>query len=143
MRRNRLKKNKICIWLLCFLFLSVLLAGCRKDRLDEKKLRDVEYTVTSEDRLPEELKVLIDGKKQQPFKMTYQDGDYLYICQGFGTQPTGGYSIQVDEVYQTSNAICASVTLIGPSASEQITEKETMPYIVIKTEYQDMTVVFD
>lgn len=138
-----MKKNKTRTGLLCFLFLAGILVGCKNDRLDDKRLRDVEYTVTSEDRLPEELKVLIDGKKQEPFKMTYQDGDYLYICQGFGIQPTGGYSIQVDEVYQTSNAICASVTLIGPSASEQVTEKETTPYIVIKTEYQDMTVVFD
>ena len=111
--------------------------------MDEKKVRDVEYTVTSEDRLPEELKLLIDGKKQQPFKMTYQDGDYLYICQGFGVQPTGGYSIQVDEMYQTSNAIYFSTILVGPSASDRVVEKETTPYIVIKTEYQDMTVVFD
>lgn len=138
-----MKKRRTPTGLFCFLFLTVLLAGCRNDRLDEKKVRDVEYTVTSEDRLPEELKVLIDGKKQQPFKMTYQDGDYLYICQGFGTQPTGGYSIQVGEVYQTSNAIYFSAILVGPSVSEQSVEKETMPYIVVKTEYQDMTVVFD
>ena len=138
-----MKKELTYTAMICFLFLSTCLMGCRNDRLDEKKVRDVEYTVTSEDRLPEELKVLIDGKKQKPFKMTYQDGDYLYICQGFGTQPTGGYSIQVEEVYQTSNAICASVALVGPSASEQAVEKETTPYIVIKTEYQDMTVVFD
>lgn len=106
-------------------------------------MTDIEYTVTSEDRLPEELKALIDGKNEQPFKMTYQDGDYLYICQGYGTQPTGGYSIQVDDVYRTSNAIYFSSSLIGPAESELKTEKETRPYIVIKIEYQDMTVVFD
>ena len=138
-----MKKKRTYTGLFCFFVLTVLLVGCRNDRLDEKKVRDVEYTVTSEDRLPEELKVLIDGKKQEPFKMTYQDGDYLYICQGFGIQPTGGYCIQVNEVYQTTNAIYFAATLIGPSASERITNKETMPYIVVKTEYQDMTVVFD
>lgn len=125
------------------LTLAVLLVGCKGDKLDEQRLADLEYTVTSEDRLPEELKLLVDGKKQQPFKMTYRDGDYLYICQGYGVQPTGGYSIQVGEVYRTSNAIYFSSTLIGPSGSELITEKETTPYIVIKIEYQDMTVVFD
>lgn len=138
-----MKKRRKYARLLWFLMLAVFLAGCKRDTLDEKRLRDIEYTVTSEDRLPEELKALIDEKKQQPFKMTYQDGDYLYICQGYGSQPTGGYSIQVDEVYQTSNAIYFSATLIGPSASEQTMEKETMPYIVVKTEYQDMTVVFE
>ena len=129
--------------LICFTVLAMLLLGCKADKIDEKKVTDLEYTVTSEDRLPEELKVLVDGKKQQPFKMTYHDGDYLYICQGYGTQPTGGYSIQVEEVYRTSNAVYFSSTLIGPSPSELQTEKETTPYIVIKTEYQDMTVVFD
>lgn len=125
------------------LALNLFLIGCRSDTLDEQKISDIEYTVTSEDRLPEELKVLIDGKKQQPFKMTYQDGDYLFICQGYGTKPTGGYSIQVEEVYRTTNAIFFSTTLIGPSQKELKTEQETTPYIVIKTEYEDMTVVFD
>ncbi|MBQ8527518.1 MAG: protease complex subunit PrcB family protein [Lachnospiraceae bacterium] len=125
------------------LMLTLLLAGCKTDKLDEQKITDIEYTVTSEDRLPEELKVLIDGKKQQSFKMTYQDGDYLYICQGYGTRPTGGYSIQVEDVYRTTNAIFFSTTLIGPSQAELKTARETTPYIVIKTEYQDMTVVFD
>ena len=125
------------------LMLTLFLVGCKGDKLDEEKIKNIEYTVTSEDRLPEELKVLVDGKKQQPFKMTYQDGDYLFICQGYGTQPSGGYSIQVEDVYQTSNAIYFSSTLIGPSQAERKLEKETTPYIVIKTEYQDMTVVFD
>ncbi len=136
------QRKKLGGWI-CLSALVILLMGCKADKIDEERLTDLEYTVTSEDRLPEELKVLVDGKKQQPFKMTYQDGDYLYICQGYGTQPTGGYSIQVDEVYRTSNAIYFSSTLIGPSEAELKTEKETTPYIVIKIEYQDMTVVFD
>ena len=126
-----------------FAVIAMLLMGCNVDKIDEKRVTDLEYTVTSEDRLPEELKLLVDGKKQQPFKMTYQDGDYLYICQGYGAQQSGGYSIQVDDVYRTSNAIYFSSTLVGPSASEHRTEKETTPYIVIKIEYQDMAVVFD
>lgn len=137
--RTKTKKTTVIGLLLFLLFLT----GCKADRLDEKKITDIEYTVTSEDRLPEELKILIDGKKQQPFKMTYQDGDYLYICQGYGSKPAGGYSIQVEDLYRTTNAIFFSVTLIGPSQEELKTEKETTPYIVVKTEYQDMTVVFD
>ncbi|MBE5881327.1 MAG: protease complex subunit PrcB family protein [Lachnospiraceae bacterium] len=136
-------QQRIIIMGISLLMLTLFLVGCKGDKLDEEKIKNIEYTVTSEDRLPEELKVLVDGKKQQPFKMTYQDGDYLFICQGYGTQPSGGYSIQVEDVYQTSNAIYFSSTLIGPSQAERKLEKETTPYIVIKTEYQDMTVVFD
>jgi len=138
-----LGQQRIIIMGISLLMLTLFLVGCKGDKLDEEKIKNIEYTVTSEDRLPEELKVLVDGKKQQPFKMTYQDGDYLFICQGYGTQPSGGYSIQVEDVYQTSNAIYFSSTLIGPSQAERKLEKETTPYIVIKTEYQDMTVVFD
>jgi len=138
-----LGQQRIIIMGISLLMLTLFLVGCKGDKLDEEKIKNIEYTVTSEDRLPEELKVLVDGKKQQPFKMTYQDGDYLFICQGYGTQPSGGYSIQVEDVYQTSNAIYFSSTLNGPSQAERKLEKETTPYIVIKTEYQDMTVVFD
>nr|MBQ8251878.1 protease complex subunit PrcB family protein [Lachnospiraceae bacterium] len=121
----------------------VFLFGCKSDKLDEHKVKNLEYTVTSEDRLPEELKDIVDGKKEQPFKMTFRDGEYLYICQGYGEQPCGGYSIQVEEVYQTTNAVYFSSALIGPSQAEERIQMPTYPYIVIKTEYQDMTVVFD
>ena len=127
---------------ICLLVLTLFLFGCSAERGQQERV-DLAYTVTSEDRLPEELKILVDGKKEQPFKMTYQDGDYLYICQGYGTQETGGYSIQVDDVYRTSNAVYFSSTLIGPTEAELKVAKETTPYIVVKIEYQDMTVVFD
>ncbi len=136
------QKQKAGIWI-SMLVLTLFLAGCKSDKLDEQRVKDIEYTVTSQDRLPEELKLLIDGKKEQPFKMTYQDGDYLYICQGYGAQPTGGYSIQVKDVYQTSNAIYFSSALIGPAKTQPQTDVGTYPYIVVKIEYQDMTVVFD
>ena len=135
------KRIRLCRWI-SFLMLTLLLAGCGGKETQQERTR-LDYTVTSEDRLPEELKILVDGKKQQPFKMTYQDGEYIYICQGYGVQPTGGYSIKVQDVYRTSNAIYFSVTLIGPSQKEQKIEKPTTPYIVVKTDYQDMTVIFD
>lgn len=137
-----MKKRKRYGSCICLLMLTLVLFGCSGEK-EKHERADIEYTVTSEDRLPEELKILVDGKKQQPFKMTYQDGDYLYICQGYGEQPTGGYSIQVNDVYRTSNAIYFSSTLIGPPQEELKVEKETTPYIVVKIEYQDMTVVFD
>lgn len=125
------------------LMLTVFLFGCKSAKLEEEKVSDMEYTVTSEDRLPSELKELVEEKKQQPFKMTFRDGEYLYICQGYGKQPCGGYSIQVEEVYRTANAVYFSAALIGPTQEEVQIQMPTYPYIVIKTEYRDMTVVFD
>lgn len=120
-----------------------MLGGCGVTEVSQEKLRDLDYTVLSEDKLPVELKEIIDTKKQEPFKMTFEDGGYLYICQGYGEQPTGGYSIQVRESYVTSNAIYFAVSLIGPSEGEAQAQDKSYPYIVVKTEYQNLTVVFE
>ena len=120
-----------------------LLCGCSMVEVSEKKLRDLEYTVQSEDELPAELKEIIVSKKVNPFKMTFEDNGYLYICQGYGSQPTGGYSIQVQKAYVTSNAIYCGSSLIGPAEGEPRTEEPSYPYIVIKTEMSDLTVVFE
>lgn len=145
---NRKKKKLVYVsnrWINLCLVLGILVCvlwGCGKTEKGQEK-KTLDYTVTSEERLPEELKNLIDDKKTEPFKMTYQDGAYLYICQGYGTQPTGGYSIQVKDVYRTDNAVYFASTLVGPSGNEPQPEIASYPYIVIKLEYTDMTVVFD
>ena len=76
--------------------------------------------------------------------MTYSDGNYKYIVVGYGRQETGGYSIQVQEVYDTQNTICVSTALLGPAKreSEQVRTQPSYPYIVIKIQNLDKTVVF-
>jgi hypothetical protein len=86
---------------------------------------------------------VIEEKKELPFKFTYQDGGYLYICIGYGKQESGGYSISMDDLYLTENAIYVRTTLIGPSADVVSEGVQSYPYIVIKTEYLDYSVVFD
>lgn len=120
-----------------------LFCGCSMVEVSEKKLRDLEYTVQCEEELPTELKEIIASKKENPFKLTFEDNGYLYICQGYGSQPTGGYSIQVRHAYVTSNAIYFSSSLIGPSEGEPRTEEPSYPYIAVKTEMSDLTVVFE
>ena len=48
-----------------------------------------------------------EERKAENFKLTYSDKQYLYICIGYGEQETGGYSIAVNELYLTDNAIYA------------------------------------
>ena len=96
----------------------------------------------------EELKKIIEEKKEKEFKITYQDGDFLYICVGYGKQETGGYSITVNELYLTANAIYMDTNLIGPEPDkkELYHAKEdgvSYPYVVVKMEYMDKSVVFD
>lgn len=129
--------------LCCICLLMGMLSGCGIVKVSEDKIRDLEYTVLCEKELPEELLTMIAQKKEEPFKMTFEDAGFLYICQGYGEQPTAGYSICVDDAYVTSNAIYFATSLIGPDAGEPKGNQPTYPYIVIKTEQQDVTVVFD
>ena len=78
-----------------------------------------------------------------PFKVTYEDDGYLYICVGYGEHDTSGYSIAVEDLYLTDNAICVDTELLGPGKGEATTAAVTCPYIVLKLEYLDKSVVFE
>jgi hypothetical protein len=119
------------------------LSGCKKEDTEIKKIRDIEFTVVEDADLPGELKEVIDEKKENPFKITYSNKDYLYIVVGYGKQNSGGYSIAVEELYLTDNAIYIDTNLIGPSKDDLVTQGVTYPYIVVKTEFIDKSVVFE
>lgn len=123
-----------CLFLMC---------GCSVQKDDMKKLRDIEFTVIDEAKLPVELKEYIDEAKKEPFEITYGDEGYLYIVKGYGTKATSGYSIEVKECFESSNVICVRTNLLGPPKDEEIQEEETFPYIVLKIEYSDKSVVFE
>lgn len=120
-----------------------LFSGCSVTENGGMKLRDLEFTLVGEDRLPEELKTLIEERKTEEFKFTYSDQESLYICIGYGEQSTGGYSIAVNELYLTDNAIYVDTNLLGPSAKEKENPAVSYPYVVIKTEFLDKNVVFE
>lgn len=131
----------ICCGLLMVCML--LLTGCTMLSDEKIKLRDLEFTVLSEDKIPEQLKTIIEERKSEPFQITYTDNNNLFICIGYGEQKTGGYSIAVNELYLTDTNICVSTSLLGPDASEKSKKTASYPYIVIKTEYLEHTVLFE
>lgn len=122
-----------------------LLTGCAKEKDPMEKIKDLEFTVLAEENIPDELKSVIEEKKGNTFKVTYQDNGFLYICVGYGEQVSGGYSIVVNALYLTDNAIYADTTLLGPDPSDTGVKKNSpsYPYIVIKTEFVDKPVVFN
>lgn len=130
-------------WLMLGIFVMVfgVLAGCGKSG-DSAKVRDLEFTVVDQERLPEELKAIIEEKKTQPFKMTYSDDENLYIVVGYGPQETGGYSIQVKELYLTDNAIVFDTELLGPEKGETVAKETSYPVIVVQTELLENPVIF-
>ena len=120
----------------------LLLCGCSVQKNDMTKIRDVEFTVVDEQKLPEELALHIAEVKKEPFEIAYGDEGYLYVAKGYGKKEVSGYSIEVEACYETENLICIKNTLLGPPKGEEIQEEETYPYIVIKMEYSEKDVVF-
>ena len=134
-----MKKFLSVMLTICILF---SLSACSAKQLGTEKIRDIEFTVVEEKNIPKELKKIIEKKEKQVMKLTYADQGALYIVQGYGEQPTSGYSIIVKECFETKNAIYVHTNLMGPAKEEPIVEIQTYPYIVIKMEYSDKNVVF-
>ncbi len=132
--------HKLRLIMAVILIISMsIFTGCR----EEEKIRDLDFTVVSPECLPEELLVEIESKKQEEFGFTFQDGNYLYLCVGYGQQSTGGYSICVKELYLTEKSIVLDTTLLGPNRTKDKEVKtDSYPYIVIKMEYIDAVVIF-
>lgn len=124
---------------ICLIF---CLTACTVQKLSTDKIRDIDFTVVKEEDIPKELMTMITEKETLPFKLTYADQGALYVAEGYGEQPTSGYSIETKECFETQNAIYVHTNLIGPSKEEKIVEAKTYPYIVIKMEFIDKNVVF-
>ena len=133
------------VWLTLAMLMAMMgwtLMGCSASKESKDKVRDLDFTVAGNMDIPEELKKLIAEKQQQPFKLTYSDDQNLFIAVGYGVQPTGGYSISVNDLYLTENSVVINTELKGPEKGENAGTEQSFPYIVIKTEYLENPVVF-
>ncbi|MDF2538097.1 MAG: putative rane protein [Herbinix sp.] len=138
-----MRRFRIAVLLLTIVITVLGITGCKTEDTDIKKLKDLEFTVVEDADLPGELKEIIDEKRENPFKLSYSNKDHLYIVVGYGKQNSGGYSISVDDLYLTSNAIYIDTNLIGPSQDDMVTQGVTYPYVVVKLEFMDKSVVFE
>lgn len=133
--------KKVVAILLLFCMLASL-SGCKTETTKDKKLRDLDFTVVENVDQPDQLKKKIEEKKIQHMKLSYSDGDFLYVAVGYGEQKTGGFSIQVNNFYETENAVYIDTTLLGPNKSDTVTQTLTYPYVVVKTEFIDKPIVY-
>jgi len=138
-----MRRLRVGVLLLMIVITVLGITGCKTEDTDVKKIKDLEFTVVEDADLPGELKEIIDEKRENPFKLSYSNKDYLYIVVGYGKQNSGGYSISVDDLYLTSNAIYMDTNLIGPTQDDLVTQGVTYPYVVVKLEFLDKSVVFE
>ena len=128
--------GKIMTFVLALLIImpACAMTGCSGSKEPDNKT-SVDYTVVENADLPEELKKLIESKKDKVMRLTY-------VVAGYGTRETSGYSIKVNDVYTGDNALYIDLNLIGPAAGEAVNEVDTYPVIVLKMERREESVVF-
>ena len=134
---------RLLLYMAALLMITVLvtLFGCGIEKTDGNRLQDLEYEII-EDEIPKELAEKIEEKKSADFKLTYENDKYLYIVRGYGEQETGGYSIQILDLYLTQNAVVLHTNMKGPSKDEVKNAAPSYPYIVIRIEHKDKNVIF-
>lgn len=136
--------KKAC-WIRCILLLFLLTAllGCSQKAEKEGSEKEAAYTVVDPDEVPEELKQIIEENKENEMKMSYLADQVLYAVRGYGQQKTGGYSIQVNGVWDTGEEIHVDTSLIGPSPDREMKEEPSYPCLVLNLGKTEKQVVFD
>lgn len=120
--------------------------GCESDEKSTKK-KKIDFTVCDESRMPNELLEIVNEKKEKVFKLSYINDNYLYIAVGYGERDRQDFSVIVEDLYVTDNAIYidTEIYIEGNTPTDSLAESKASmyPYIVIKCEKIDLPVVFD
>lgn len=141
--RKRDRMIRRITFVLAIALLAMGIVGCGLIQKKSKEGKALDYTVMKEEDFPPEISKLIEAKKQQEFQMSYLCEGELYILKGYGIQSTGGYSIRVEYVKEIEDEIHIRTELVGPDLAETAREAVSNPYLVVKVDAADKTVIFD
>ncbi|MBR1865490.1 MAG: protease complex subunit PrcB family protein [Lachnospiraceae bacterium] len=134
--------RRIFIMAATAVFLFTAMTGCQFEETEREKIRDLDYTVCDESKLPAELTELINEKKKEPFKLTYRTRDYLYIVVGYGAQDRTDLNVVMTELYLTENAIFVDTKLESVGSTTLEDNLLTYPWIAVKCELYDVQINF-
>lgn len=123
-------------------FLIAALTGCKVEETKEKKIKDLEYTLCDESKLPTELKEIINDRKEEPFKLTYRTKDYLYIVVGYGAQDRTDLNVVMTDLYITENAIFVDTDMTSAETTTLANNLVSYPWLAVKCELYDLEVIF-
>ena len=91
----------------------------------------------------EEVMKTMEEQGEEPYHLCYQDGEVLYLMRGYGKQETGGYSIQIESLSSSGATVIFRTKLLGPQSREEQKSDGACPYIVVRTENQELPVFFE
>lgn len=131
-----MKKRKVYV---LFFLLFTLFEGCVKMDKNEPS-QAVSCQIVEEDDIPEEMKKVIELKKAEPFQITYEDEEFLYIGQGYGKKEMEGYEIEVDSCEESEHFVYIHMILHGPKEEKE--QKDSWPYLIIRLEKKEKQVIF-
>lgn len=149
------QKGKRLLQVLIVIALACTQSGCGTQ--DSRQREDLAFTVCADTELPDDLRRVIDEKKQQAFQVSYTTQDALYIAVGYGAHDRMNLQVIVEELYRTDRAIYVKTNLVteeasstdgaagnvtdeaadgaaGNTASSATGSASMYPYIVIRTE---------
>ena len=132
-------REAACVIITIFTAL-LLFSGCTKQE-EYPKTKDIDYTVVTGYEIPKELRHMIKERKDSAFELSFSCEGELYIVKGYGKQLSPEFSITVNELYLSDNYIVFDTKLYGPK-KETKSKTESYPYIVVKTEYINKSIVF-
>lgn len=124
------------------IFFLAALTGCKLEETDEKKIKDLDYTICDESKLPDTLVELINERKKEPFKLTYRTKDYLYIVVGYGAQDRTDLSVVMTELYLTDNSIFVNTDMTAIEDTTLEDNQVSYPWLAVKCEHYDLPVIF-
>ena len=142
MCRERLgiMKRILTIVGLTVLLLPVLF-GCGKKEDDRSGRSEVDFEVVPKEELPAPLAEAVEENKKDEIRMTYMDGEDLYLIRGYGEQATGGYSISVLECSEDEEKVYLDTRLLGPENPDEISRDPSYPYLALRIDMRDKEVV--
>lgn len=122
---------------------ALLSSGCSARRADREKTGELEYETVDGPELPETLRQKIEKEKDEPFLLAYGDGRRLYIALGYGEQESGGYSVRIEEVYETEDAVCIRTCLTGPDEGEEVLREADYPWAALEADYTEKRILWE
>lgn len=124
------------------LLLMIFMMGCSIGKVENIRIRELDYTVVSDREIPKRLKEAIEERKKEGFQLAFESDGYLYLARGYGGKETGGYSITVKDLYLGKNSIYIQTELYGPETEAEMKKGISYPYIVVKLEGRTEPVQF-
>ena len=122
----------LCIFSACTLF---------KEAEEGEK---VDYDICDESMLPQELKDIINSKKEEAFNLTYSNNTYTYIVICAGTQNRSDVGVEIEELYKDDNAIYVDGVLKQiASAGDATANTVSFPYTVIRIQKTTCPIIFE